>query len=298
MDSKVIMINTVQIRDWLQQPVPFSKFLMTTKQLFLALFSATLIFTSCQKNGELQTTIKYSEINIRWNYNPYPDKPFSVVVDGETVADTLMFAPGNYRIGNKRILGEKNPKQLVLKDLETGKIVLDTMVNIIGYTAIRLQALSATDKPAFVGEEIVPEDPASRDSAKYSFIYNDVKLPDSVILKMYIGDINMFPMYDEPAVAILVLKRNEFSAYASIPFHTYQTPVHYFELYDAKTQDLIQGIDGNNFTGYAYGISQGNTSAPTTYKFTKVLIRFADPDETNEFRINRFYDLILNQVSW
>jgi hypothetical protein len=275
---------------------------MATNKLFIALIIATLFAASCQKNGEVQKVLTYSEITVAWNYNPYPTKPFSVIIDGQPITDSLMYQSADTRhlSATKIILGDNNPKKFVLKDVETGNVVLDTLIELSGQKSIALLALSATDKPAIAGGGEQPTDPLSRDSAKYSYIYNDPKLPDSVLVKFYAGDGAVFPEYDPHPFDSVVLKRNEFSRYISFPWAAYDYPTFYFELIDAKTLEFIQPIDKTStFEGYAYGVATGqNFQAPTTVKFTKMLIRFADPDEWDIFRINRFYDLILSETPW
>lgn len=274
---------------------------MATKQLFFALCTAILFTSSCQKNGEPDIVLTYSELQVSWNYNPYPAKVFSVEVDGKLVADTLVFQSNKleHTIATKTITGDNPFKKFVLKDVASGTVVLDTTVRISGLTRIKLLALSATDKPTIAGggdEEL--SDPANRDSAKYSYIYNDPKLPDSVLVKFYVGNFDLFPEHDPVPFATTVLKRNEFGTYITYPFNAYDYPAFFFELYDAKSNDLIQGIDPDLFIGYSYGISNGNMTAPTTIKFTQVLIRYADPDEQDPFKQGRFYDQVLSETKW
>lgn len=273
---------------------------MTKKQLFLALFSATLFIASCQKNGELQTVLTYSQVEVSWNYNPYPTRVFSVEVDGVKVADTLMYQSPVFRYTTavQRILGNQNPKRFILKDVATGEVVMDTMVTISGETRFRLIALSENDKPGFVNETELPTDPLTRDTTKYSFIYNDPKLPDSVILHFHLGNADYIPDYNPLPFDSVILKRNEFSRYLSFPYKDFSYPVFYFTIGDAKAQTSIQGIDGNTLTGFCYGIYLSNPAAPPIYKFSKVLIKYGGSDEPDELRRNRFYDAILSEVPW
>lgn len=273
---------------------------MTTK-LFFALFSATLFIASCQKNGEFQENVHYSEINVAWNYNPYPAKRFSVEVDGEKITDTLLFQNSDYRYNSatKRILGNKNPKRFILKDAEAGIVLLDTMIKIEGQAKVRLLALNETDKPIIAGETEQPTDPLTRDTARYSFIYNDPKLPDSILMKFYLSDENSLPVYDPVAFETMVLKRNEFTSYINFAFNNYRNTVFYFTIQDAKTRNMIQDIDGNSFAGWFYGLYlAGNYTTPTTFKFSQVLIRYADPNEPDDFRKDRFYDQIIGSTPW
>lgn len=274
---------------------------MTTIKLFPALFSASILIASCQKNGDPQTVLTYSEINVAWNYNPYPEKVFSVEVDGEKITDSLMYQNSNpnYNEAAKRILGDRNPKRFVLKDADAGTVLIDTLIHIESRTKIRLLALSTTDKPVIAGESEQPADPANRDTAKYSFIYNDIKLPDSIIMTFYSGDDSQIPAYNPEAFETLVMKRNTFSRYLNFAFNNYPNTVFYFSIKDAKTGDMIQDIDGNTFVGFGYGIYLGgNYTSPTSFKFNKVLIRYADPNEPDEFKRDRFYDQVIGQTAW
>lgn len=256
---------------------------------------------ACKRSGDFQTVLNYSEVTVSWNYNPYPSKVFSVEINEQLITDSLMFQnddPGLTR-ATQHIMGDQPLKKFVLKEVPSGTVVLDTMINISGITKIALLALSVTDKPAIAGGGEQPTDPVSRDSAKYSYVYNDPKLPDSVLLKLYIGDGNLLPEYVPDAFDSVVLKRNEFSRYISFPWNDYEFTSFYFEILDAKSKEYIQRTDPNTFAGYAYGLSMGNNfGAPTAIKFTQVLIRFAAPDEPDPFRQERYYDQILSETRW
>jgi hypothetical protein len=209
----------------------------------------------------------------------------------------------SYTFASKRITGNSNPKELIIKDVDLGTIVLDTMIEVKGNSAIALLAISLTDKPIVVGGGETPSDPMNRDSAKYSYIYTDPTLPDSIQLNIHASDSYQYPIYEAVPFASVILYRGQFSPYLSYPFK-YGFCDFWFDISDAKSGASIQAIDPDNFIGYSIGLSNGagnlggNYTSPTSYKFSAVLLKFADPNETDDFKKNRYHDLVLTQTSW
>ncbi|WP_109700537.1 hypothetical protein [Chitinophaga deserti] len=279
------------------------------KKCFLPALLA-LLFTACQKNGDLVAQPEFFEIRLTWLYTPDTDVAYTVEFEGNRVTDSLVFNI-DQKFARKMLPGASmGKKRIVLKVTGTDSTVLDTSVMVNGMASFQLLAVSATDKPVLVGgnsEGGETPDPSSRTHGKHRYYYTDPLLPDSVRMEIHVCNAGVRPFtYQEAPSGVLNLKKGAFSPYIELPMDVYgRNTLYLFKLINPKDGSMIQDITFRHATridqaaGYSDSFRSNRASADGVppYKFVTSILRYGGPDEVPA-RQDKFHDLTLFMTNW
>lgn len=260
-------------------------------------FICLVLFTACQKDGVFQEALQYADLTVSWSYNTDPGKPYKVEFDGIEITDSLIYNDPQKNSATKRLVLRSNSGRFILKDDVAGTVILDTTIIINNKENLRLLQLSPDEKPIIAnGAGENEPDPETRDVTKLQLIYTTPKLPDSIRVDFYSFNLSTYEM-DQPYMNRYILKRGAFSDYKPFKFIYGFDTFFFFEVFDAKTGELIQTYDLNTFQGVGYSILNNSGTANPDIKMMTAIVQWGEADDPNGFP-DMIYDFPLFFKNW
>lgn len=270
---------------------------MYKNNLFLFI-TLSFIFIACQKEGDFQEQLQYTDFRVTWAYNLNPGIPYTIELNGIPITDSLIYNDPEKNFAAKMFALTGSTGRLLVKEGEEQKLVLDTVITITNRTHVRLVQLSAEGKP-FVAGGVEGEvtDPEARDMTDLQLIYVNPRLPDSIRVNFYVLNLATFEV-DMPYAHSYVLRRGVFSEYQSFRFVYGPDMIFMMEVEDPRTGEMIQAYDLNTFfPGLANTVYNSSGKPVPDLKRVTGIIEWGGPDDPMGY-VDLIYDYPLFSENW
>lgn len=218
---------------------------------FIVLAVIALLGQSCKKSGEVIEAPKVAIAT--FIFNTPSNIPYRLTLDGELLGDSMV--NGN-RISDRAVVKKDMPQHLVLTNITTNTVVLDSLIDLptpfFSFLFLELE----TDSPPVLFNSSDDEPVPGTDSVAIRFLYIDTDLPDSIKMRYYDINTNTF---EYAAIDSAVIRRKEMGRYYVANANKYPGGIGYtyfgFDILDAKTGAIIQPLDiDENSAGFGKGV--------------------------------------------
>jgi hypothetical protein len=146
----------------------------------IAVAGFLFLATSCSKDGERVTAPEVVKVTVTNISLEGASARYTASIDGELIGDTLLSGERQ-----TQLVEHKNEQRFLVRDANTGKTVIDTLLSLSGkdviLTILKLSNAEDATPSLYIGgqEDLKPTEKL------FSFYFVDPLLPDSLNLTMY-----------------------------------------------------------------------------------------------------------------
>lgn len=225
-------------------------------------FLVLLMCYSCKKENVLIEKPSYGDVISSFAYAEKGEKYYALKVDGVIIIDSLP-ANGNNRVAKYTLSAGSGQHMIELIDLEQNQVVIDSTMELKARETLKFIQLPG-QPVQFYGAIDAGEAPADG-FRKLQFYYRNENLPDSIKVKLYLLNAAEYPIVPVLRMESQVIKKGAFSDYYLMDAkYDPAMEAFGFEIIDAATGDIVQGIDLN---GFVYGIFLSSDYKFETHSF-------------------------------